>query len=68
MTIEFTIQSVIFQSEDMQEQFPLLVNEMGKYLPVQKTPRGRKRKSGTLVGAFIQEIIDDIEEKQVASK
>ena len=64
MSIEFTIQSVTLQPEDIQEKFPGLVFELGQYLPTQKKTkrRRRKRKKGITVGSLIKEIIDSIEE------
>jgi hypothetical protein len=61
MSIEFKIQSVTLQSEDIQEQFPCLISMMNSYLPQRKTPKIRKRKSKETVGSLIEEIIADIE-------
>ena len=62
MSIEFKVQSVILQSEDIQEQFPALLSALQSYLPKQKTPKRRKpRKKRITAGVMIQEIIDSIE-------
>ena len=61
MSIEFKIQSVILQSDDLQEQFPGLVAMVDSYLSKRKTSKRRKRKTKETVGPLIQEIIADIE-------
>ena len=62
MTIEFKIQSVTLQSEDIQDQLPGLISMVNSYLPKRKTPKRRKRKSKITASHMIQEIIDSIEE------
>ncbi len=64
MSTEYKFQSVVLQSEDIQEYFPDLISMMNSYLPKQKTPkRRRSRKKKETVGPLIQEIIDSIETK-----
>lgn len=64
MSIEFTIQSITLQPEDLQEYFPALAMMINSSLPVQKKikRRKRKRKKGKTVGPLIQEIIDSIDQ------
>ena len=62
MTIEFKIQSIILESEDLQEQYPDLISMMNSYLPKRKTPKRRKPRKKRNVGILIDEIIDSIEE------
>ena len=61
MSIEFRIQSITIQPEDLQEYFPALAMMINSSLPKQKTPKRRKRKPRETVGPLIQEIIDSIE-------
>ena len=61
MTIEFEIQSVILQSEDIQEQFPGLISTVNSYLPVKKSYKRRKSKIRKTVGSLINEIIANVE-------
>jgi len=62
MSIEFKIQSITLQSEDIQEQFPNLISMVESYLPTQKTSKKRRpRKKRITAGVMIQEIIDSIE-------
>ena len=62
MTIEFQIQSVILQSEDIQEHLPGLIAMANSYLPKKKTPKRRKpRKKKITAGQLINEIIDLID-------
>ena len=65
MSIEFKIQSVTLQSADIQEHFPCLISMMNSYLPKRKNTKRRKRKKGETVGSLIEEIIADVEEKQL---
>ena len=63
MSIEFKIQSITLQPEDLQEQLPYLISMVNSYLPKRGTPKRRKpRKKKETVGPLIQEIIDSIEE------
>ena len=61
MTIEFKIQSIILESEDLQEKFPDLISMMNSYLPKRKTPKRRKPRKRKTMGSLIEEIIDSIE-------
>lgn len=62
MSIEYKFQSVVLQSEDIQEYFPNLIAMVESYLPKQKTPKRRKpRKKRITAGVMIQDIIDSIE-------
>ena len=64
MSIEFKIQSITIQPEDLQEQFPGLITALQSYLPTQKTPKKRRpRKKRLTAGHLIQEIISDIEKE-----
>ena len=63
MSIEFKIQSVVLQSEDIQEQFPNLVPMINSYLTTQKTPKKRKYRKRKTVSHLIDEILDDIQTK-----
>ena len=70
MSIEFkiqsvTLQSVTLQSEYLHEQFPCLFSMMNSYLPQRKKTKRRKRKKGETVGSLIEEIIADVEDKQL---
>ncbi len=62
MSIEFKIQSVTLQTEDLQEQLPALISMVNYYLSKKKVCKRRIRKSKETVGPLIQEIIDSIEE------
>ena len=66
--IELIFTSVTIQSDQIQEQFPFLVDGMGEYLPAHKTRRKRKSKEKQTVGSLINQIIDSIEEKQLCSE
>ena len=61
MSIEFTLNSVTIQSDQIQEQFPHLVSMVNSYLPAKETPKRRKGKERKTVGALIEEIIDGID-------
>jgi len=61
MSIEIQFNSVQINPQELQEQFPNLVAMVEPYLPTQKTPKRRKRKSKKTVGYLIQNIINDIE-------
>jgi len=62
MSIQFTIQSVTLQPEELQEQLPYLISMMNSCLPKRKTPKRRRlRKKRNTAGVMIQEIIDSIE-------
>ena len=64
MSIEIKLQSVVLQSEDIQEQFPELIPAIKAYLPKQKThKRRRARKTQKLVCSLIDDIIQDINTK-----
>ena len=64
MSIEIKLQSVVLQSEDIQEQFPNLVSMIKTYLPTQKRPkRKRTRKVKANVLSVLDDIIDSIDEK-----
>ena len=60
MSIEFKIQSIMIQPEDIQEQFPGLISMMNSYLPKKKKYKRRKRKAKETVGSLIEDIIDSI--------
>ena len=60
MSIEFKIQSIMIQPEDIQEQFPGLISMMNSYLPKKKKFKRRKRKAKETVGSLIEDIIDSI--------
>ena len=59
--IEFTIQSVQIDQQELQEKLPALIAMMNSYLPKKKTTKRRKRKPKITAGQLIQEIITDIE-------
>ena len=59
--IEFTIQSVQIDQQELQEKFPDLLTMVNSYLPKKKTPKRRKRKPKITAGQLIQEIITAIE-------
>ena len=61
MSIEFTIQTVQIDQQELQEYLPALVSMVDNYLPKKKTLKRRKRKPKQTVGPLIQQIIDDIE-------
>ena len=61
MSIEFTIQSVQIDAQELQEHFPALLAMVSNNLPKKKKTRRRKRKPKITAGDKIQEIIDDIE-------
>ena len=61
MSIEFTIQSITLQPEDLQEQFPNLISMLNSDLPQRKTHKRRKRKPKVTAGQLIEEIIAGIE-------
>ena len=62
MSIEFKIQSVTLQYEDIQEHFPALLAMVSNSLPKKKKTRRRKRKPKVTAGQLINEIISDIEQ------
>ncbi len=63
MSTEYKFQSVVLQSEDIQEYFPDLISMMNSYLPKRKTPKRRKpRKKRITAGQLIDRIIADIEQ------
>ena len=68
MTIEFKIRSVVLQAEDLQEQCPGLISTLNSYLPKKKLLKKRKHKKRKTVGSMIEEIIADVEEKQLCSE
>ena len=61
MSIEFKIQSVTLQSEDLQEQFPNLISMMNSYLPQRKITKRRISRKKKTVGVLINEIIAGLE-------
>ena len=61
MSIEFKIQSVTLQSEDLQEQFPNLIPSINYFLQSQNIPKKRKYRKRKTVGSLIDEIIADVE-------
>ena len=61
MSIEFIFNSVTIQSDQIQEEFPFLVDGISEYLPVHKTPKKRKRRKKKTAGSLIEEIIADVE-------
>ena len=68
MRIEFIFTSVTIGHDQIQEEFPFLVDGMGEYLPVHKTRRKRKPRKRKTVGSLINQIIADVEEKQLCPK
>lgn len=62
MSIEYIFNTVTIQPDQIQEQYPTFMSELGKYLPVQKPLKTRKqRKKKRTVGSLIDEIKDSIE-------
>ena len=61
MTIEFTINSVTIQTEDIREQFPDIVSVIYPHLPAPKKPKRRQRRKRKTAGPLIQAIIDGID-------
>ena len=64
MSINFKLQSVVFQYDEIQEKFPELIPIINSYLTEQKLPKKRKpRKKKKTVADRIDEIIDSLETK-----
>ena len=61
MSIEFTIQSITIQPEDIREKFPGLIGVVNSYLLKKKKYKRRKTRKKILAGDLITEIIDSIE-------
>ena len=61
MKIELQFNSVSVQSDQVQDQYPFVISDVNKCLPVKRTRKRRKRKKGKTAGSLIQEIIADIE-------
>ena len=62
MSIEFRIQSVVLQYEDIQKQCPDLVSMVNFHLPQNKIYQRRKpRKERQTVASLIDALIDTIE-------
>ena len=59
--IEFTIQSIQIDPQDIQEYFPALAMMINSSMPKRKRSY-RKRKKKETIGPMIQEIIDSINE------
>ena len=61
--IEFTIQSITLQPEDIQKYFPALAVMIDSSMAKRKRSKRRKpRKKRITAGHLIQEIIDSIDE------
>ena len=61
MAIEFTFKTITIQSDQIEEQYPFLISELGLCLPIPKTSKRRKRKrKNRTVGSLINEIIDSL--------
>ena len=61
MSIEFTLNSVTIQSDQIQEQFPDLVSVIYPHRPAPKKTKRRRRKKKLTAGPLIQEIINSIQ-------
>jgi hypothetical protein len=61
--IEFTIQSVQIDQQELQEKLPALLSMINSSLPKKKIPKRRKpRKKKIYLADKIKDIIDSIEE------
>ena len=64
MSIELEFNSVVIQEKDLQEIYPNLISQIQSFLPLQQTPKRRKRRRKKIkVSSLIDEIIADINTK-----
>lgn len=62
MTIEFQFNSIIIQTGDMQENYPLMFSTFQQYLPTQKSLRRKKpKRNRETVASLIDALIDSID-------
>ena len=64
MSIEFKIQSVMVDSQELQDIYPDLIPSINNFLQSHYTPKKRKpRKKKITVAVLIDDIINDIQTK-----
>lgn len=68
MSIEIKFQTIVIQTDQIQEQLFGLAFELGRNYSSPKKRKRRKRIPKITIGDLIQEIIDDVEKRQIYSE